>query len=108
MVPYKEIIGKILKSLCMYRHGFGDKYHLLYAANLYAEFICHKSLNYSEDHGVPIIIVAMIGMLFVQPVVGFLSDRFGRKPSLMIGSLGLLVSLTGSLDYKWRNRKRSS
>ncbi|KAG1441461.1 hypothetical protein G6F57_018698 [Rhizopus arrhizus] len=33
----------------------------------------------------------MIGMLFVQPVVGFASDKVGRKPFLLAGSLGLLV-----------------
>jgi MHS family proline/betaine transporter-like MFS transporter len=50
-----------------------------------------QSLGYSEDRGVLIIIVVMIGMLFVQPVVGFLSDRFGRRPFLVIGSVGLLL-----------------
>jgi MHS family proline/betaine transporter-like MFS transporter len=49
------------------------------------------SLGYSEDHGVLIIVVVMIGMLFVQPVVGFFSDKIGRKPFLLIGSLGLLI-----------------
>src|SRR5690606_25898513 len=44
-----------------------------------------------EDHGVLIIVVVMIGMLFVQPVVGFFSDKIGRKPFLFIGSLGLFV-----------------
>jgi len=50
-----------------------------------------SSLGYSEQHGVLIIVVVMIGMLFVQPVVGFVSDKIGRKPFLLIGSLGLLV-----------------
>jgi len=50
-----------------------------------------SSLGYSEDHGVLIIVVVMIGMLFVQPVVGLFSDKIGRKPFLMVGSIGLLV-----------------
>ena len=50
------------------------------------------SLDYSEDHGVLIIIVIMIGMLFVQPLVGLASDRIGRRPFITIGSLGLLVA----------------
>jgi len=33
----------------------------------------------------------MIGMLFVQPVMGLLSDRFGRRPFVIIGSIALLV-----------------
>ncbi|OZI47327.1 proline/betaine transporter [Bordetella genomosp. 5] len=50
------------------------------------------SLGYTEGHGVLIIVVVMVGMLFVQPVVGFISDKVGRKPFLLVGSLGLLVS----------------
>ncbi len=38
-----------------------------------------------------IIIAIMIGMLFVQPVMGLLSDRFGRRPFVIIGSVALLV-----------------
>ncbi|MFE8047269.1 glycine betaine/L-proline transporter ProP [Brenneria goodwinii] len=49
------------------------------------------SLHYSEDHGVMIIIAVMIGMLFVQPVMGLMSDRFGRKPFIVCGSIGLFV-----------------
>src|SRR3546814_4606733 len=33
----------------------------------------------------------MIGRLFVQPVVGCFSDKIGRKPFLLVGSLGLLA-----------------
>nr|WP_113868716.1 glycine betaine/L-proline transporter ProP [Brenneria salicis]NMN92024.1 MHS family proline/betaine transporter-like MFS transporter [Brenneria salicis ATCC 15712 = DSM 30166]RBP59120.1 MHS family proline/betaine transporter-like MFS transporter [Brenneria salicis ATCC 15712 = DSM 30166]RLM29694.1 proline/betaine transporter [Brenneria salicis ATCC 15712 = DSM 30166] len=49
------------------------------------------SLNYSEDHGVMIIIAVMIGMLFVQPVMGLMSDRYGRRPFIICGSIGLLL-----------------
>jgi len=33
----------------------------------------------------------MIGMLFVQRVIGMMSDRFGRRPFVIIGSIALLV-----------------
>lgn len=53
-------------------------------------YLSHN-LHYSEDHGVLIIIAIMIGMLFVQPVVGLMSDKFGRKPFVIGGSIGLFV-----------------
>jgi MHS family proline/betaine transporter-like MFS transporter len=53
-------------------------------------YLSHN-LHYSEDHGVMIIIAIMIGMLFVQPMIGMMSDRFGRRPFVIIGSLALMV-----------------
>ncbi len=49
------------------------------------------SLHYPEDHGLIIIIAIMVGMLFVQPFMGLMSDRFGRRPFVIIGSIGLFI-----------------
>lgn len=49
------------------------------------------NLGYSYDHGVLIIIVVMAFMLLMQPLVGFLSDKIGRKPFLFMGSVALLI-----------------
>ncbi|MGU3575354.1 glycine betaine/L-proline transporter ProP [Brucellaceae bacterium C25G] len=91
MVPYKEIVGKYWKSLSVCIGMVLVTNITYYMLLTYMPTYLSQSLGYPEDHGVLIIIVVMIGMLFVQPVVGFLSDRFGRKPFLIIGSLGLLV-----------------
>lgn len=48
------------------------------------------NLGYPENHGVLIIIAVMIGMLFVQPLIGWLSDKYGRRPFILTGSLSLL------------------
>ncbi|XPE51844.1 MFS transporter [Shigella flexneri] len=53
-------------------------------------YLSHN-LHYFEDHGVLIIIAIIIGMLFVQPVMGLLSDRFGRRPFVLLGSVALFV-----------------
>lgn len=49
------------------------------------------NLGYSEDHGVLIIIAVMVGMLFVQPFVGMLSDKIGRRPFVFAGSIALVL-----------------
>lgn len=53
-------------------------------------YLSHN-LHYSEDHGVLIIIAIMIGMLFMQPIVGFISDKIGRKPFVICGSVALVL-----------------
>ncbi|MFP3334680.1 MFS transporter, partial [Pseudomonas sp. SIMBA_064] len=53
-------------------------------------YLSHN-LHYCEDHGVLIIIAIMVGMLFVQPIIGLLSDKFGRRPFIMVGSVGLFA-----------------
>ncbi len=51
-------------------------------------YLSHN-LHYSENRGVLIIIAIMVGMLFVQPVIGFVSDKVGRRPFIICGSVGL-------------------
>jgi MFS transporter, MHS family, proline/betaine transporter len=53
-------------------------------------YLSHN-LHYDTEHGVLIIIAIMIGMLFVQPLIGFISDKIGQKPFIIGGSLGLLI-----------------
>ncbi|KAF1009913.1 MAG: Proline/betaine transporter [Pseudomonas fluorescens] len=53
-------------------------------------YLSHN-LHYSEDHGVLIIIAIMVGMLFVQPLIGFVSDKIGRRPFIIMGSIALFA-----------------
>ncbi|MBF7687155.1 glycine betaine/L-proline transporter ProP [Acinetobacter rathckeae] len=48
------------------------------------------NLKYDEAHGTVLIIAVMIGMLFVQPLIGWLSDKWGRRPFIFAGSFSLL------------------
>ncbi len=41
--------------------------------------------------GVLIIIAIMIGILFMRPIIGFVSDKIGRKPFVICGSVALPV-----------------
>lgn len=53
-------------------------------------YLSHN-LHYSESHGVLIIIAIMIGILFAQPIIGLTSDKVGRRPFIIGGSIGLLL-----------------
>lgn len=48
-------------------------------------------LHYDETHGLVILIAAMIFLMLIINQVGKLSDRYGRKPLLMVGMIGFLV-----------------
>ncbi|MFF5103600.1 MFS transporter [Streptomyces sp. NPDC000134] len=48
-------------------------------------------LDYSETHGLLVLVVTMVVLMLIVNRVGRLSDRYGRKPVLMAGMLGFLV-----------------
>ncbi|WP_411129854.1 glycine betaine/L-proline transporter ProP [Streptomyces sp. x-19] len=50
-----------------------------------------SELKYDETHGLMVILVVMVAMMCVQPFVGKLSDRFGRRPIIAAGCVGFLV-----------------
>lgn len=88
-VSFKEIVTKHWRSLlvCV---GLVIATNVTYYMLLtYMPSYLSHNLHYSEDHGVMIIIAIMIGMLFVQPIIGLLSDRYGRRPFVYMGSIGL-------------------
>ncbi len=90
-ISFKEIAAKNWRSLlvCM---GLVIATNVTYYMLLtYMPSYLSHNLDYSESHGVLIIIAIMIGMLFVQPVIGLTSDRIGRKPFVIGGSIGLLL-----------------
>ncbi|WP_459205597.1 glycine betaine/L-proline transporter ProP [Pseudomonas sp. MLB6B] len=90
-VSFKEIATKHWRSLltCI---GVVIATNVTYYMLLtYMPSYLTHNLEYSESSGVMIIIAIMVGMLFVQPVIGFLSDKWGRRPFILVGSIGLFA-----------------
>ncbi|MEV5935151.1 MFS transporter [Streptomyces sp. NPDC052079] len=48
-------------------------------------------LDYSESHGLLILVATMVVLMSIINQVGRLSDRYGRKPLLLAGMLGFFV-----------------
>ena len=90
-VSFREVFSKYRKALLVCIGMVLVTNITYYMLLTYMPTYLSSSLGYSEEHGVLIIVVVMIGMLFVQPVVGFFSDKIGRKPFLLTGSVGLLL-----------------
>ncbi|MGC6369353.1 glycine betaine/L-proline transporter ProP [Pseudomonas sp. K2I15] len=90
-VSFKEVATKHWRSL-MTCVGVVVVTNVTYYMLLtYMPSYLSHNLHYSENHGVLIIIAIMVGMLFVQPLIGFVSDKIGRKPFIIFGSIALFL-----------------
>lgn len=90
-ISFKEIVTKHWRGLLTCTGLVITTNVTYYMLLTYLPSYLSHNLHYSENHGVLIIIAIMIGMLFVQPIVGLLSDNFGRRPFVIIGSAALMV-----------------
>ncbi|WPP01908.1 glycine betaine/L-proline transporter ProP [Pseudomonas sp. HR96] len=88
-VSFKEVATKHWRSLITCIGVVVATNVTYYMLLTYMPSYLSHNLHYSENRGVLIIIAIMVGMLFVQPLFGRLSDRFGRRPFIIIGSVGL-------------------
>lgn len=61
-----------------------------YMLLVYVPTYLSEVVRFSRDKAEIITIIIMAGMLVVQPCIGYLSDKIGRKPFIIIGSLGYL------------------
>lgn len=90
-VPFREVARKHRRNLisCI---GIVITTNVAYYMLLtYIPSYLTHDLHYSENHGVLIIVVIMLAMLFVQPVMGLLSDKFGRRPFIIVGSIAMVL-----------------
>ncbi|VEF11185.1 proline/glycine betaine transporter [Pseudomonas fluorescens] len=90
-VSFKEVATKHWRSLMTCIGVVAATNVTYYMLLTYMPSYLTHNLHYSENHGVLIIIAIMVGMLFVQPLIGFISDKIGRKPFIVVGSIALFI-----------------
>ncbi|MBT9264138.1 glycine betaine/L-proline transporter ProP [Pseudomonas sp. MG-9] len=90
-VSFKEVATKHWRSLMTCIGVVAVTNVTYYMLLTYMPSYLSHNLHYSENRGVLIIIAIMVGMLFVQPAIGFISDKIGRRPFIVVGSIGLFL-----------------
>jgi MHS family proline/betaine transporter-like MFS transporter len=90
-VSFKEVATKHWRSLLTCIGVVAVTNVTYYMLLTYMPSYLTHNLHYSENRGVLIIVAIMVGMLFVQPLIGFLSDKVGRRPFILVGSIGLFL-----------------
>ncbi|MFJ5225733.1 glycine betaine/L-proline transporter ProP [Streptomyces sp. NPDC088400] len=93
-ITTKEDLSKIFRQhwpaliLCI---GLVGAYNITdYMLLSYMPTYLSNELDYSETHGLLILLAVMAFLMLIISQVGKLSDHFGRKPLLMSGMLGFL------------------
>ncbi len=90
-VSFKEVATQHWRSLLTCIGIVAATNVTYYMLLTYMPSYLSHNLHYKENSGVLIIIAIMVGMLFVQPFIGSVSDKIGRKPFIIAGSIGLLL-----------------
>lgn len=88
-VSFKEVATKHWRSLMTCIGVVAVTNVTYYMLLTYMPSYLSHNLHYSENRGVLIIVAIMVGMLFVQPLIGFVSDKIGRRPFILFGSIAL-------------------
>lgn len=87
---FKDIIAKHKRSLLLCIGLVLCTNVTYYMLLTYLPSYFTHNLHYSDSEGNLIIIAVMIGMLFLQPLVGWFSDKWGRRPFIFAGSFALI------------------
>lgn len=106
-VSFREIAVDFWKPLLLCIGMVIGQNVIYYTLLTYMPSYLQNPLNYSENTGLMIILAIMVALIIVQPLVGHLSDKFGRRPFMFLAGILLLIlpipafNLITTADGNW-------
>jgi metabolite-proton symporter len=94
-MPIKPLLTHHLKPIVLGALAMGVCYNLFYTATVFCLSYGTNTLHIARQDFLAMLCVAVLLMTLATPLSAYLSDRFGRKPVLMVGSV--LAILAGFL-----------
>jgi metabolite-proton symporter len=94
-MPIKPLLANHLKPIILGALAMGVCYNLFYTATVFCLSYGTQTLHIARQDFLAMLCVAVLFMTLVTPIAAWLSDQFGRRPVLMVGSA--LAILAGFL-----------
>lgn len=85
-VPLKPLLKHHLKPIVLGALAMGVCYNLFYTATVFCLSYGTKTLGIAQPDFLTMLCIAVLFMTLATPISASLSDRFGRRPVLLIGS----------------------
>jgi metabolite-proton symporter len=85
-VPLKPLLKHHLKPIVLGALAMGVCYNLFYTATVFCLSYGTKTLGIARPDFLTMLCIAVLFMTLATPISASLSDRFGRRPVLLIGS----------------------
>ena len=94
-MPIRHLLTNHLKPIILGALAMGVCYHLFYTATVFCLSYGTQTLHIARQDFLAMLCVAVLFMTLATPIAAWLSDQFGRRPVLMVGSA--LAILAGFL-----------
>ncbi len=85
-VPIKHLLKGHLRAIFLGALAMGVCYNLFYTATVFCLSYGTKTLGIARPDFLAMLCIAVLFMTLATPISASLSDRFGRRPVLLIGS----------------------
>ena len=85
-MPIKPLLANHLKPIILGALAMGVCYNLFYTATVFCLSYGTQTLHIARQDFLAMLCVAVLFMTLATPISAWLSDQFGRRPVLMVGS----------------------